>query len=38
MLKFYDGEYGFDEFMETGANSDADIEAFVTNGWRILKW
>lgn len=31
----YDGDYGFDEFLETGASSDADIEAFVTK--RLLK-
>lgn len=31
----YYGDYGFDEFLETGANSDADIEAFVTK--RLLK-
>lgn len=31
----YDGDYGFDEFLETGADSDADIEAFVTK--RLLK-
>lgn len=31
----YDGDYGFDEFLQTGANSDADIEAFVTK--RLLK-
>ncbi len=31
----YDGDYGFDEFLETGAASDADIEAFVTK--RLLK-
>lgn len=26
----YDGDYGFDEFLETGASSDSAIEAFVT--------
>lgn len=31
----YYGDYGFDEFLKTGAESDADIEAFVTN--RLLK-
>lgn len=31
----YYGDYGFDEFLETGASSDADIEAFVTK--RLLK-
>ena len=31
----YYGDYGFDEFLEIGANSDADIEAFVTK--RLLK-
>lgn len=31
----YDGDYGFDEFLQTGANSDADIEAFVAK--RLLK-
>lgn len=31
----YDGDYGFDEFLEIGAKSDADIEAFVTK--RLLK-
>lgn len=31
----YDGDYGFDEFLLTGAKSDADIEAFVTK--RLLK-
>lgn len=31
----YYGDYGFDEFLEVGANSDADIEAFVTR--RLLK-
>ena len=31
----YDGDYGFDEFLETGANNDMDIEAFVTG--RLLK-
>lgn len=31
----YDGDYGFDDFLETGADSDADIEAFVTK--RLLK-
>ena len=31
----YDGDYGFDEFLETGAKSDKDIEAFVTR--RLLK-
>ena len=29
------GDYGFDEFLKTGASSDADIEAFVTK--RLLK-
>ena len=32
----YYGDYGFDEFLKTGAESDADIEAFVTN--RLLIW
>lgn len=31
----YYGDYGFDEFLKTGASSDADIEAFVTK--RLLK-
>lgn len=31
----YYGDYGFDEFLEVGAKSDADIEAFVTK--RLLK-
>lgn len=31
----YYGDYGFDEFLEVGATSDADIEAFVTS--RLLK-
>ena len=31
----YDGDYGFDEFLETGASSDKDIEIFVTK--RLLK-
>ena len=31
----YYGDYGFDEFLETGAASDAYIEAFVTK--RLLK-
>ncbi len=31
----YYGDYGFDEFLEIGANDDADIEAFVTK--RLLK-
>ena len=31
----YDGDYGFDEFLETGAKCDNDIEAFVTK--RLLK-
>lgn len=31
----YDGDYGFDEFLKTGATSDKDIEAFVTK--RLLK-
>lgn len=31
----YYGDYGFDEFLEIGADSDADIEAFVTK--RLLK-
>ncbi len=31
----YCGDYGFDEFLEIGANKDADIEAFVTK--RLLK-
>lgn len=26
----YYGDYGFDEFLETGASNDSDIEAFVT--------
>jgi len=31
----YYGDYGFDEFLEVGAGSDAEIEAFVTK--RLLK-
>ncbi len=31
----YYGDYGFDQFLEIGAKSDADIEAFVTK--RLLK-
>ena len=31
----YSGDYGFDEFLKTGAKSDSDIEAFVVN--RLLK-
>ena len=31
----YDGDYGFDEFLKTGAKSDEDIEAFITR--RLLK-
>lgn len=31
----YDGDYGFDEFLEYGATSDKDIEEFVTK--RLLK-
>lgn len=31
----YYGDYGFDKFLEVGAKSDADIEAFVTK--RLLK-
>lgn len=31
----YYGDYGFDEFLEVGANNDADIESFVTK--RLLK-
>lgn len=31
----YYGDYGFDEFLEIGASSDADIEKFVTK--RLLK-
>jgi hypothetical protein len=31
----YYGDYGFDKFLETGAKSDADIEAYVTK--RLLK-
>ncbi|MDF2883104.1 MAG: choloylglycine hydrolase [Clostridiaceae bacterium] len=31
----YYGDYGFDEFLKVGANSDRDIEKFVTN--RLLK-
>ena len=31
----YYGDYGFDEFLKTGAKSDADIEKFVTK--RLLK-
>ncbi|NLG04194.1 MAG: linear amide C-N hydrolase [Clostridia bacterium] len=31
----YYGDYGFDEFLKTGAKSDADIETFVTK--RLLK-
>ena len=26
----YYGDYGFDDFLEIGAENDADIEAFVT--------
>ena len=31
----YDGDYGFDEFLDTGAKSDADIEKYVTK--RLMK-
>ena len=31
----YYGDYGFDEFLKVGAESDTDIEAFVTK--RLLK-
>ena len=31
----YCGDYGFDEFLKTGAHSDAEIEAFITG--RLLK-
>ena len=31
----YDGDYGFDEFLETGASSDSELVEFVTN--RLLK-
>lgn len=31
----YDGDYGFEEFLKSGATSDKDIEAFVTK--RLLK-
>lgn len=31
----YYGDYGFDEFLKTGASADSDIEAFVTK--RLLK-
>ncbi len=31
----YYGDYGFDEFLETGAKNDGDIEAYVTK--RLLK-
>lgn len=31
----YYGDYGFDEFLKTGAKSDSDIEAFVTK--RLMK-
>lgn len=31
----YEGDYGFDEFLKTGASSDRDIEKFVTR--RLLK-
>ena len=31
----YDGDYGFDEFLKTGAESDKDIEKYVTK--RLLK-
>ena len=31
----YYGDYGFDDFLEVGATSDADIEAFVTS--QLLK-
>lgn len=33
-MTFY-GDYGFDEFLKTGASADSDIEAFVTK--RLLK-
>lgn len=33
-MRYY-GDYGFDEFLQTGAASDSDIEAFVTR--RLLK-
>lgn len=33
-MRYY-GDYGFDDFLKTGAQSDADIEAFVTK--RLLK-
>ena len=33
-MRYY-GDYGFDEFLKTGANKDQDIEAFVTK--RLLK-
>ena len=31
----YDGDYGFDEFLETGASSDRELVEFVTK--RLLK-
>ena len=31
----YDGDYGFDDFLKTGAQTDADIEIFVTR--RLLR-
>lgn len=31
----YYGDYGFDDFLKTGATNDADIESFVTK--RLLK-
>lgn len=31
----YNGDYGFDDFLKTGASSDGDIESFVTK--RLLK-
>lgn len=31
----YDGDYGFDDFLKTGATSDSDIERYVTK--RLLK-
>lgn len=33
-MRYY-GDYGFDEFLKTGATTDSDIEAFVTK--RLLK-
>lgn len=33
-MKYY-GDYGFDDFLETGATSDSDIESYVTK--RLLK-